>query len=44
MHVVCRLGGFHTMMSFMGSIGTQSPPKSTLGNFFKLCLKIYIDF
>lgn len=23
MNIVCRLGGFHTMMSFMGSIGTM---------------------
>ena len=23
MHVVCTLGGFHTMMSFLGSIGSM---------------------
>ena len=23
MNIVCRLGGFHTMMSFMGSIGSM---------------------
>ena len=23
LHIVCRLGGFHTLMSFMGSIGTM---------------------
>lgn len=23
MNIVCQLGGFHTMMSFMGSIGTM---------------------
>ena len=37
MNMVCRLGGFHTMMSFMGSIGTMmkgSGLEEALGNVY----------
>ena len=35
LHILCRLGGFHTLVSFLGSIGT-----SMKGSSFSECMQV----